>query len=121
MKSKFTNALYLQIAQDDDGFEIASIRDSMDFDSDVEANTPNGGAAKPASGAPPAYDAPRGSANRDVSPLPAPVPQKPMPMPRESLDGETIFALGEEDKESDLSDDDEVGGVRRGLTSGKGI
>lgn len=87
----------------------------MDLDSDLEAN----GIAKPsASEAPLAYDPPRSSAiNRDVSPLPAPVPQKPMPMPRESLDGETIFALGEEDRDSDVSDDE--GGERQGLTSRK--
>ena len=109
---KFANEEHLQIAQDDDGFEIASVRDSMDADSDIEAGTP-----KPPSGAPPAYDAPRGSANRDASPLPAPVPQKPMPMPRESLDRETIFALGEEDKESEDSDDE--GGERSMLTYGK--
>ena len=90
----------------------------MDLDSDADleaASTP-----KPPSGAPPAYDAPRGSANRDASPLPAPVPQKPMPMPRESLDRETIFALGEEDKDSmDSDDDDEIGGERSRLTTGK--
>ena len=109
-----TNEECLQIAQDDDGFEIASVRDSMDIDSDVEAGTP-----KPPHDAPPAYDPPRSSANRDASPLPAPVPQKPMPMPRESLDRETIFALGEEDKESDESDDD--GGERSRLTTRKGL
>ncbi|KAK3711986.1 Membrane protein ptm1 [Vermiconidia calcicola] len=94
-----------EIAQDDDGFEIASIRDSMDLDSDLEANGVK---------AAPAYDPPRSSINRDVSPLPAPIPQKPMPMPRESMDGETIFALGDEDRDSDDSDDEE----RRGLTGG---
>jgi hypothetical protein len=41
-----------------------------------------------------------------------------MPMPRESLDGETIFALGEE-KDSDLSDDDDDDEERRGLTSSR--
>ena len=95
-----------QIAQDDDGFEIASIRDSMDLDSDLEANGVK---------ATPAYDPPRSSINRDVSPLPAPIPQKPMPMPRESMDDETIFALGDEDRDSDDSDAEE----RRGLTGGK--
>lgn len=49
---------------------------------------------------------------RDVSPLPAPQAQKPIVPPRESLDGDTIFAVGEDDKwssdesdESDESDD----------------
>lgn len=57
---------------------------------------------------PPAYDpAPRhrsssaGGFNRDISPLPAPKPQKPVVPPRESLDGDTIFAVGEDDKWSD--------------------
>jgi len=61
---------------------------------------------------PPAYDAPRSApSHRDVSPLPAPIPTKPTPLPRESLDGDTIFALGDEDKESD-DDDDDVQGKR---------
>ena len=85
----------------------------MDMDSDLEGAAPNGGYK-----APPAYDPPRSnnSHNRDASPLPAPVPQKPMPLPRESLDGETIFALGEEDKESDDEGDD---GERKRLTGGR--
>lgn len=45
-------------------------------------------------------------AARDVSPLPAPQPQKPIHPPRESLDGDTIFAVGEDDKWSDDDDDD---------------
>ena len=47
--------------------------------------------------------------NRDVSPLPAPRPQKPVVPPRESLDGDTIFAVGEDDKWSDDEDDMEPG------------
>ncbi|OCL10415.1 hypothetical protein AOQ84DRAFT_387531 [Glonium stellatum] len=84
-----------EIAQDDEGFEIASLRDSLDEEEGPSAH-------------PPAYDpAPRANrnvsqnANRDISPLPAPKPQKPMPPPRESLDGDTIFAVGEDDKWSD--------------------
>jgi hypothetical protein len=43
-----------------------------------------------------------------VSPLPAPQAQKPIVPPRESLDGDTIFAVGEDDKwSSEESDDDE--------------
>lgn len=91
----------------------------MDIDSDVEAAaTPT--TSKAPSIAPPAYDPPRGSAaNRDASPLPAPVPQKPMTMPRESLDGDTIFAIEDEDKGSDSEDED--GGERTRLTSGKDL
>lgn len=50
---------------------------------------------------PPPYDPGSRPANRDASPLPAPQPQKPVHPPRESLDGDTIFAVGEEDKWSD--------------------
>lgn len=80
-----------QIAQDDEGFEIASLRDSLDEEEGFD-------------GHPPSYDpAPRARNQmaRDVSPLPAPQPQKPIVPPRESLDGDTIFAVGEDDKWSD--------------------
>ena len=99
-----THAHGIQLAQDDDGFEIASLRDSFDEEDNPSDN-------------PPAYDpVPRATRsdsqpiNRDVSPLPAPKPQKPIPPPRESLDGDTIFAVGEDDKWSDDEDDDEAGG-----------
>lgn len=95
----------------------------MDLDDDLEASKPASSMPQPSlctpSGgdAPPAYDPPRSSANRDASPLPAPVPQKPMSaMPRESLEGETIFALGEE---VDSDDDDDDGNERKGLTGGR--
>lgn len=107
-----------QIAQDDDGFEIASLdRDSLDMvDDDLEGI--------PASKAPPAYDAarggggasvssyPGGSSARNTSPLPAPIPTKPAPLPRDSLDGETIFAVGEdrfEDSDEDGDEDERQG------------
>jgi hypothetical protein len=83
-----------ELAQDDEGFEIASLRDSLDEETGSSSN-------------PPAYDpAPKQhnfgqGANRGVSPLPAPKPQKPVIPPRESLDGDTIFAVGEDDKWSD--------------------
>ena len=75
----------------------------MDLDDDLEAAAP--GQTKP----PPPYDGPRaGSAhNRDASPLPAPIPTKPTPLPRESLDGETIFAVGDEDRLTDDEEDDD--------------
>ncbi|KAF1999834.1 hypothetical protein P154DRAFT_436039 [Amniculicola lignicola CBS 123094] len=82
-----------EIAQDDEGFEIASLRDSLDEEEGGDH--------------PPAYDpairsrATPSGANRDVSPLPAPQAQKPIVPPRESLDGDTIFAVGEDDKWSD--------------------
>lgn len=121
-----------QIAQDDEGFDLSSVRSSLDFDAEDLEGVPSAN--------PPAYDAPRGSHynynndtpsdaknnqssssynNRDASPLPAPVPKKPASLPRESLDGETIFAVGGEDDDKwseDESGDDEE---KRGLTGGK--
>ncbi|KAA8618624.1 Transmembrane receptor eukaryota [Pyrenophora tritici-repentis] len=71
-----------EIAQDDEGFEIASLRESLDEE--------ERGADQP-----PSYDPGQRSNNinaRDASPLPAPQAQKPIVPPRESLDGDTIFA-----------------------------
>lgn len=113
-----------QIAQDDEGFDLASVRSSLDFDADDLEGIP--------STDPPAYDAPRNTKrspdaggdtssssynNRDASPLPAPTPKKLATLPRESLDGETIFAVGgEDDRWSDDSGDEEE---RKGLTGRK--
>ena len=106
-----------EISQEDDGFEIASARDSLDSEGDPEAgvgrskHTPpssnQSGSSNAEQSAPPAYSRPR-----DESPLPAPQPKKPASLPRESLDGETIFAVGDEDK---WSDDDGEGDERVGL------
>ncbi|KAF2718876.1 putative integral membrane protein [Polychaeton citri CBS 116435] len=99
-----------EIAQDDEGFEIASLRDSFDLEDPEDLPTPG---SRPPDYAPPGYEAPGvvgASYNRDQSPLPAPVPTKPTPLPRESLDGETIFAVGEDvDKFSDDDDDSDDG------------
>ncbi|KAF1960892.1 hypothetical protein CC80DRAFT_590210 [Byssothecium circinans] len=84
-----------EIAQDDEGFEIASLRSSFDEEEGDRAYDPA-----------PSHQDSRGAANRDDSPLPAPRPQKPYAPPRESLDGDTIFAVGEDDKWSDDEDDD---------------
>jgi hypothetical protein len=43
------------------------------------------------------------------------VPTKPAGLPRESLDGETIFAVGDEDKLSDFDDDEDEEDERKGL------
>ncbi|KAF1941486.1 hypothetical protein EJ02DRAFT_455150 [Clathrospora elynae] len=84
-----------EIAQDDEGFEIASLRDSLDEEEGDQ---------------PPSYDPAQrshGNIARDVSPLPAPQAQKPVVPPRESLDGDTIFAVGEDDKWSDDEQSDD--------------
>ncbi|KAF2453669.1 lung seven transmembrane receptor-domain-containing protein [Lineolata rhizophorae] len=124
-----------EIAQDDEGFEIASVRDSFDEESGSTTPQPKKNTTPSSSNTgtdgglpPPPYSAAAGSSAapdhaaassssapphpRDVSPLPAPKPQKPVPPPRESLDGDTIFAVGEEDKWSD--DEDEDDGSRAG-------
>lgn len=113
-----------QIAQDDDGFEIASLgRDSFDIDlEDPTAETENGygnGGLYASNKPPPGYDAPRDH-RRDASPLPAPVPTKPRaaPLPRESLDGETIFAVGDEVSDDEEGEEEDVG-ERKGLTGGR--
>lgn len=89
--------MMLQIAQDDEGFEIASLRDSLDEEEGDRAYDP---------GVRQQTRSPSRDRNRNVSPLPAPKPQKPVIPPRESLDGDTIFAVGEDDKWSDDDDDD---------------
>jgi hypothetical protein len=97
----------IQIAQDDDGFDLAS-RDSLDLGEDLEAGD---GAATPK---PPTYDSISGGNsrnNRDASPLPAPIPQKPSTLPRESLDGEMMFDIG-----SEIDDDSDSDGEGRRLT-----
>ncbi|EMC98291.1 hypothetical protein BAUCODRAFT_32307 [Baudoinia panamericana UAMH 10762] len=110
-------AMSEELAQDDDGFEIASIRDSFDIDlDDPEANggTNTNGNLNSAS-KPPVYDGQRDrDMRRDVSPLPAPMPQKPSPLSRRSLEGETMFALEDEDE-----DEDGDGEERERLTGGK--
>jgi hypothetical protein len=104
-----------QLAQDEEGgFEIASFGLS-ESDEEEEGLQPNGSNAKGANA--------RGRDSEDdglgeVRGL-SPVPPKPM-NDRRSLDGETIFAVGEEDGEGDdkFSDDEGSGEERERLTKG---
>jgi hypothetical protein len=95
----------LQLAQDDDGFEIRSMADSLD--DEEEGRMPSDRTSVP-----------NGAGAREASP----VPQKPAPMappvnPRESLDGETIFAVGEDgDRWSDDDDSPRNSSERKRLT-----
>lgn len=68
-----------QIAQDDEGFEIRSLASSADEEANNE--TP--------------YDRPNGGGQRELSPVP-PKPMGQSNQERPSLDGETIFAVGED-------------------------
>lgn len=79
-----------QLAQDDDGFEINSFGSALDEEE--------------AFAAPEEHSAPE--QRRDLSPVP-PKPVPSAPRQRESLDGETIFAVGEDGDK--WSDDEEEG------------
>ncbi|KAK5687205.1 Membrane protein ptm1 [Elasticomyces elasticus] len=113
-------AMSEEIAQDDDGFEIASMRDSLDIDlDDPEAM----GGSKPPP--PPGYDAPNYAGvdrerdlRRDVSPLPAPIPTKPSPLQRRSLEADTMFAL-EDERDSDEESEERDREERRGMMGGR--
>ncbi|EED22106.1 integral membrane protein (Ptm1), putative [Talaromyces stipitatus ATCC 10500] len=79
-----------ELAQDDDGFEIRSLANSLDEEGAMPLNDE--------------YE--RYSPERELSPVP-PKPVQPAPQQRESLDGETIFAVGEEDGDKFSDDDDD--------------
>ncbi|KAL4930822.1 putative integral membrane protein (Ptm1) [Aspergillus undulatus] len=89
-----------ELAQDDDGFEIRSFNGALDEEDAL------GGLDEQSSSEP----------RRDLSP----VPPKPVPSAartRESLDGETIFAVGEDgDKWSDDEDSPRNSTERKALT-----
>lgn len=80
-----------QLAQDDDGFEIRSFSSALEEEgglvgAEAEAHV--------------------SEEQRDLSPVP-PKPVPSAPQHRESLDGETIFAVGEDaDKWSEEEDED---------------
>lgn len=82
-----------ELAQDDEGFEIADFGAEDDEDEDVENGAANRGQANGEQ----RYDPPAGK-------------NTAKPIPRESLDGETIFAVGEDgDRWSDDGSDEEDG------------
>lgn len=83
----------IQLAQDDEGFEIADFGAEGSDDEDVEARGTD--RTQPGQEGP-RYDPPIKPATR---------PNVPRDIPRESLDGETIFAVGEDGDR--WSDDDE--------------
>ena len=95
-----------QLAQDDDGFEIRSMADSLD--DEEEGRMPGERTSVP-----------NGAAARDVSPMPQKsAPVAPPVNPRESLDGETIFAVGEDgDRWSDDDESHRDSSERKRLTS----
>lgn len=93
-----------ELAQDDEGFEIADFgAEDDDDDDDVENSAANRGQEGSR------YDPPSGANTAKE-------------IPRESLDGETIFAVGEDgDRWSDDDDgDSEEGKKLVGGNSGKG-
>lgn len=90
-----------ELAQDDDGFEIRSLATSLD----EEFALPDENEGRP-----------RPEPERELSPVP-PKPVPSAPRQRESLDGETIFAVGEDaDKWSDEDESPHNSGERERLT-----
>ncbi|KAJ5098509.1 hypothetical protein N7532_005510 [Penicillium argentinense] len=92
-----------ELAQDDDGFEIRSFGSGLDEEDAFDA--------------PPEY--PGSSAaegRRDLSPVP-PKPVSSAPKQRESLDDETIFAVGEEDGRWSDDESPRNSGERQRLTN----
>ncbi|KAL2075581.1 hypothetical protein VTL71DRAFT_524 [Oculimacula yallundae] len=87
-----------ELAQDDEGFEIADFGvDDDDEDDPENAGAHRGDRTQPGQEGP-RYD-------------PAPATNAPKAIPRESLDGETIFAVGEDgDRWSDDGSDEEERG-----------
>ncbi|MCJ1299680.1 hypothetical protein MMC08_002473 [Hypocenomyce scalaris] len=92
-----------ELAQDDEGFEIASFGGSLD-EEDGDARSP------------PELRTPNGGANRPLSPVP-PKPANENQHPRQSLDGETMFAVGDDaDKWSDDEESPRDSMERQNLT-----
>ncbi len=103
-----------ELAQDDDGtFDLTNVDIGAPDDSDDDDEEANIGAKsstqQPAEAR---RDGPQGGAQPSRSQAPASAPP-PAHIPRDSLDGETIFAVGEEDR--DKLSDDEGSGEESGL------
>ena len=122
--------LPFQLAQDDDGFEIRSIADSLDDEDDDEeaarkdherALPPTGGASTSvmdslAQEPPPLRKPSAAPALQNSSQAPPPIAP---PRSRMSLDGETIFAVGDEGGE--WSDGEEESDDERKKLTGRGL
>lgn len=107
-----------ELAQDDEGFEIADFgADGLEDDDDPETAAAHKGDRTQPGQEGPRYDPPQRSAASGAAPHTANGGPTAKDIPRESLDGETIFAVGEDgDRWSDEgSDDDEA----KKLTGGK--
>ena len=104
----------MQLSQDDDGFEIRSIADSLDDDLEEGPKDPV------SQGEPPRTGASLGTTPglTPVPPMPVQTQNKPSPRPRESFDGETIFAVGETEwSDADDSEDDDRRKLTRKISS----
>jgi len=86
-----------ELAQDDEGFEIADFGAEDEDEDDPESAVAHRGDRTQPGQEGPRYDPPPGANTAKV-------------IPRESLDGETIFAVGEDgDRWSDEGSDEERG------------
>lgn len=102
-----------ELAQDDEGFEIADFGADDDDEEDVENSAAHAGRGDEG----PRYDPAPGA---KVTKLP-PGSNTAKEIPRESLDGDTIFAVGEEDGDrwSDDGSEEERGKLVSGHEHGK--
>lgn len=91
-----------ELAQDDEGFEIADFGVGDEDDDDLENGTAHGDRGNEG----PRYDPAPGL---KAAAKPAAASNAARDIPRESLDGETIFAVGEDDKWSDDGSEEERG------------
>jgi Lung seven transmembrane receptor len=100
-----------EIAQDDEGFEIADFGAEDDEDDDLENAAAHKGERNETGQEGPRYDPAPGGRAKDPSGTNATGMNAARDIPRESLDGETIFAVGDDgDRWSDDGSDDEERG-----------
>ncbi|KAG9230074.1 integral membrane protein-like protein [Amylocarpus encephaloides] len=97
-----------ELAQDDDGFEIADFGAEDDDDDDPENSAAHRGERNESGQEGPRYDPAPGAAKATRHPSGASTAKD---LPRDSLDGDTVFAIGEDgDRWSDEGSDDEARG-----------
>lgn len=85
---------------------------------DMDDGDPEHKAGAASNGLPAYAPMPSTNGDRTASPLPAPQPQRPLNTRRDDLDGETIFAVGDDDKDRFSSDESDGEGAGKRSRSG---